>query len=201
MFDKNLLSYVGSPILLRISNVWHLCGTKANITNNLYRLTLKFYAVSFPLIKVKALSSNKFVFNRYHLVMPANSNLRRNRHRGYNPLNEAETPVPRDVWERRVNKTSLKPKRKSDTFRIPKTTSQEPATVMPGAAHPPSHTTYADSRKSDPTQARRSGSASRTICAMPSINSPNLFPSLVPSTLPALSTKKAHLQWLHSTAN
>ena len=87
-------------------------------------------------------------------------------------MNDAKIQIQRDAWERRVNKTSLKPKRKSDNFRIPKTACQAPATVMPGAAYPTNHITYADSRKSNPNQARRADSVYPY-----SYTFPNFFPS------------------------
>ena len=137
--------------------------------------------------------------HRYILTMPANSKSRQARSRGYNPLMDAEAPIPRDAWERRVNKTSLKPKRKSDSFRIPKTGSQEPSTLMPGSPYRHSPLSYANSRKADPRKARRTGSK-----PFPSPNEPlslnRLFPHLAPPRDPNLPAKKAHLQWLHSTA-
>ena len=131
--------------------------------------------------------------------MPANAKARCGRFPGYNPLNEAETPVPRDAWERRVNKTSLKPKRKSDTFRIPKTVSQEPSTLMPGSPYRTHSTTYAGSRKSNPNQARCTGSISHPYPRQ--IRPINYsFLSLAISNTNNMSAKKAHLHSLHSTA-
>ena len=201
-FAANLMLFAGRLSSLLNSNAWHPYSVNTSYSAILH-LTLKQkpYRASLPLIMNIRITppNNKILFDR-PFTMPANANLRRNRHRGYNPVNEAEVPVPRDVWERRVNKTSLKPKRKSDSFRIPKTTCQEPATVIPGAAYSQNHTTYANSRKSDPTKARRAGSASPALSTMFSKSTPSLFPSSATSSVPALSTKKAHLHWLHSTA-
>ena len=159
------------------------------------RLPAKFCAIPLLLTIAGIELHGNYLFHRYNLTMPANRN-----RRGYNPLNEAEIPLPRDAWERRVNKTSLKPKKKSDNFRIPKTACQAPVTVMPGGAYPTNHTTYAGSRKSNPDRARRAGS----VYYRPSLTFPRditlLISFLVPTNMPDLSSKKAHLQWLHYTA-
>ena len=146
-------------------------------------------------------SSFYLMFCRYNCTMPANAKTRRGCFHGYNPLNDAKTPVPCDAWERRVNKTSLKPKKKSDALRIPKTASQEPSTLMPGSPYRHTPTLYAGSRKSDPTQARRTGSNPFSLAKEPyPIKHLFLYLATLNSNDPNLPAKKAHLQWLHSTA-
>ena len=59
--------------------------------------------------------------------MPSNAAaLKGRRTKGFDPSKEAATPIPNEVWERQVNRSSLKPKKRSDVFKIPKTGRQSP---------------------------------------------------------------------------
>ena len=114
--------------------------------------------------------------------MPANKKNRDPRVRAYDPIQEAQIPTSNLTWERQAVNIPRRTTKRSSTFKIPRTSRQEPSTMMPNPPYEALNLTYASSSKTRPRAAvgnKRPADSEKTRDA---------------------EAKKAHLEWLHGRA-
>ena len=114
--------------------------------------------------------------------MPANKRNRDPRVRAYDPVQEAQIPTSNLTWERQAGNAPGKTIKRSNNFKIPRTSRQEPATMMPNPPYEALNLTYASSSKTRPRAATGSKRHADT------------------EKQRGAGAKKAHLEWLHTRA-
>ena len=122
------------------------------------------------------------ILHRSCFEMPANKRNRDPRVRSYDPVQEAQIPTCNLTWERQADNAPGKVARRSNNFKIPRTSRQEPVTMMPNPPYEALNLTYASSSKTK--QRAATGSKRRSNV----------------ETQRNAGAKKAHLEWLHARA-